>query len=266
MDETLSIGELAARSGVSVRALRLYEEARLLKPLRTEAGRRIYRAADIATLQQVLLLKTVGCTLAQIAGLLKARELDPAALLDAQIAVLEQRRLAVEQTLSALKAARRQITDGKGLSVEDLCKLIKRGDCDMTHQDWQAVYDRYYTPEEQARWAAAVGKFSEEDRQIAGQHWMGLVAEVEAAIAAGAAPGDERAMQLAKAWYDLQKPLADAVGAAAWAKGHQIYAQMDQWRSETAKPPFSPEVFAFINAAAEAARAKGLIPPRVEAA
>jgi hypothetical protein len=136
----------------------------------------------------------------------------------------------------------------------------------MTHQDWQAVYDRYYTPEEQAQWAKAVGKFSEEERQINGQRWIALVADVEKAISEGAAPGDARAMQLAKDWYDLQKPMIDAVGAAAWNKGHRMYAEMDQWRTDKAKPPFSPEVFAFINAAAEAARANGLIPPRVEAA
>lgn len=42
----MRIGELAARSGVSVRALRYYEEQDLLAPQRTAAGHRIYSDED----------------------------------------------------------------------------------------------------------------------------------------------------------------------------------------------------------------------------
>src|SRR5690606_30779200 len=38
----MRIGELAGRAGVSVRALRYYEEQGLLRPERTSAGQRVY--------------------------------------------------------------------------------------------------------------------------------------------------------------------------------------------------------------------------------
>jgi len=84
MDKALSIGELAERSGISVRALRLYEAEGLIKPVRTQAGRRVYQAGDVARLQQILLLKKAGCTLGQIGQLLDKRPFDPARLIDAQ--------------------------------------------------------------------------------------------------------------------------------------------------------------------------------------
>ena len=40
--ETMRIGELAARAGVSTRALRYYEEQGLLRPVRSESGQRRY--------------------------------------------------------------------------------------------------------------------------------------------------------------------------------------------------------------------------------
>ena len=43
MDEVLTIGEVAARTGVATSALRFYEEEGLLAPSRTAAGHRRYR-------------------------------------------------------------------------------------------------------------------------------------------------------------------------------------------------------------------------------
>src|SRR3982751_318613 len=43
----MQIGELAARTGASVRMLRYYEEQGLLEPERTPAGYRIYAEADV---------------------------------------------------------------------------------------------------------------------------------------------------------------------------------------------------------------------------
>ena len=89
MDEGLSIGELAGRAGVSVRALRLYEASGLLKPLRTAAGRRVYGAGEVARLGQVMALKRAGFTLKRIGELVGAKGLlDPRRLVEAQIAAL----------------------------------------------------------------------------------------------------------------------------------------------------------------------------------
>jgi DNA-binding transcriptional MerR regulator len=262
MGRELSIGDVAVRSGVSARALRLYETAGLIRPRRTGAGRRVFDAADLGRLQHILLLKKAGYTLGQIADLLRRRQLDPAELIDLQIAALDRRHRTLGAALGTLKAARRQLTDGQVLTVDALCDLIKLGEDTMTQEVWQSVWDRYYTPEEQERWKAVNLSFSAEDGQAYARQWTDLIAQVEAAMAKGVKPQDTLAMNLAKAWYDLQKPMMDRVGADVWNKAARMYQEMDQWQTDTVKAPFSKAAYQFIAEAAEAARAQGMIPPR----
>ena len=55
-----TIGELARTAGVSVRALRHYEDVGLLVPDRSEGGHRRYEASDLALLRQILALRELG--------------------------------------------------------------------------------------------------------------------------------------------------------------------------------------------------------------
>src|SRR4051795_2002099 len=65
--EALKVGELARRTGLTVRTLHHYDELGLLKPsLHTGAGHRLYAAADVARLQHVLSLRQLGFTLEQV--------------------------------------------------------------------------------------------------------------------------------------------------------------------------------------------------------
>ena len=69
------VGEVAARTGVSVRTLHHYDEIGLLRPGgRTEsvhgAGHRRYTTADLARLQQILSLRQLGFSLDEVADAL----------------------------------------------------------------------------------------------------------------------------------------------------------------------------------------------------
>src|SRR5215469_6863806 len=69
--EALKVGELAKRTGLTVRTLHHYDAIGLLKPsLHTEAGYRLYTANDIARLQQVLSLRQLGFSLDEVRGCL----------------------------------------------------------------------------------------------------------------------------------------------------------------------------------------------------
>lgn len=68
----MRIGELAHRTGVSVRSLRYYEEQGLLAPERTAAGHRIYRAEDEATVHRIRELFQAGFCSSVIQDLLPA--------------------------------------------------------------------------------------------------------------------------------------------------------------------------------------------------
>src|SRR5262249_48022027 len=69
----LDIGEVAARFGLTQRALRFYEGRGLLSPIR-EAGRRSYSGRDLDRLTLILRAKKLGFTLTEIAGMMHAGE------------------------------------------------------------------------------------------------------------------------------------------------------------------------------------------------
>ena len=56
----MRIGELAARTGVSERSLRYYEEQGLLEPARTPAGYRVYAESDVDVVRHVQTLLAAG--------------------------------------------------------------------------------------------------------------------------------------------------------------------------------------------------------------
>ena len=73
MDELLDIREVVRRTGLTSRALRFYEARGLVAPLRTHNGRRLYGAAALERINQIVALKRAGLTLAQIQRLTSRR-------------------------------------------------------------------------------------------------------------------------------------------------------------------------------------------------
>jgi MerR family transcriptional regulator, repressor of the yfmOP operon len=70
------IGEVAARTGVSTRTLRYYEELGLIDlPGKSSGGSRRYAEADVARIERVLELRNVmGFDLERIAGIVRAEQ------------------------------------------------------------------------------------------------------------------------------------------------------------------------------------------------
>lgn len=66
----MKIGELAARTGVSVRSLRYYERQGLLTPLREANGYREYSPLAVETVETIKLYLNLGLSTEEIAGFL----------------------------------------------------------------------------------------------------------------------------------------------------------------------------------------------------
>ena len=80
--EFWKVGELAARTGLTVRTLHHYDAIGLLCPSgRTESnhgsGHRLYTAADVKRLHQILCLKQLGFSLEQVQEYLTRDDYDP---------------------------------------------------------------------------------------------------------------------------------------------------------------------------------------------
>lgn len=68
---TMHIGELAEKTGLSLRTIRHYDEVGLLKPTgRTEGGFRLYTHDDFARLMLIRRMKPLGFTLEEMTRLL----------------------------------------------------------------------------------------------------------------------------------------------------------------------------------------------------
>lgn len=66
INEGLSIGALATRTGLAVSAIRYYERQGLIKPWRNAGGQRRFARADLRRLSFVMIAQQFGYTLPQI--------------------------------------------------------------------------------------------------------------------------------------------------------------------------------------------------------
>lgn len=66
MKRGLSIGDLAARTGLAVSAIRFYEKKGLITPDRNDGNQRRYEGSDIRRLSFILIAQQIGLTIEQI--------------------------------------------------------------------------------------------------------------------------------------------------------------------------------------------------------
>jgi len=93
---------VARRLGISVKALRLYEQRGLIAPGRTPAGWRAYDPDQIDRIADIIALRALGLGLAQIEQVLKGQSKGLGPMLAAHQAVLEDRVATLAQTLEKL--------------------------------------------------------------------------------------------------------------------------------------------------------------------
>lgn len=195
------VGELAARTGLTVRTLHHYDSIGLLSPSgRTGSmhgsGHRLYTADDVARLQQIVSLKMLGFGLEQIAEYLGRSDYDPRRVVRMQ---LERIRGQAEE-LNRLTAKLTTISDAleraETLSTDEFLTTIQ----EMT------MIEKYYTPEqlEQLSKRAAEGGPEMEKLIAEGpQMWANYHTDLQTAMDAGVAPESETGQQLARRWWSL---------------------------------------------------------------
>lgn len=252
-DRHLSAAEAAKALGVTTRALRLYEQKGLVRPLRTQAGWRAYGPEALARLHQILALKRLGLGLAEIGDLLKSRLADLSAVLDLQESALLLRRKETEQALGLVRRARARLEAGEALSVDDLTTLTRETTMTqgMDKEEMKAIFDpliqkRY----DQATLAELAARPYDQDAVT--RAWDALIADAKAAMAKGD-PTTAEAIAVARRWNDLVgqftggDPKLAAGAKAVWT---------DAFADPAAAPklPFGPELMDFVRRAGEAGK------------
>lgn len=148
----MTIGELARRTGLSVRALHYYDEIGLLSPARrTAAGHRRYTAGDIARLQQIVALRQLGFSLEEVRDCLTSPACSPQRVLDLHLVRLREQLALLEELRERLEALTVMLGTVEDVSIDVLIATI----------EVMQRMERYYTPEQLAELS--------ERRRIVGQ-------------------------------------------------------------------------------------------------
>lgn len=155
----LSAAECAARTGLTVRALRVYEREGLLSPGRSEKGWRRYGPAELARLNTVTSLKALGLTLEQIRQVLAANPPPLTQILDMQIEAWSAKHAAAERTLRLLEVARSRAAS-RSLSLEELCELVRTLEASRSpgtqgpNAIFRRLLDEFLAADEERAWHA----------------------------------------------------------------------------------------------------------------
>ena len=123
---SLRIGEVARRTGLSVRTLRHYDELGLLVPSeRTDGDHRLYSPGDLRRLLAVQHLKSLGLSLAEVRAALDDQGFDAAEALEQHIVTVEDR-IATESELLARLCALRTAAGSGWEEVLSVIALTER--------------------------------------------------------------------------------------------------------------------------------------------
>jgi DNA-binding transcriptional MerR regulator len=122
--EFLNASEAARRLGVSVKALRLYEQRGLVTPIRSAAGWRAYGPNEMGRAAEIAALRGLGFSLAQVARVLQGdcQGLEPA--LAAHQAILEDRLRALVAMVETVRGLRADLARGQAPSAGELARLL----------------------------------------------------------------------------------------------------------------------------------------------
>ncbi|MCR8957972.1 MerR family transcriptional regulator [Variovorax sp. S2] len=119
----LSPAQAAARLGVSAKALRLYEQRGLVVPVRNAAGWRSYGPAEMQRGTEIVALRALGLSLAQVARVLKGEAEDLEPILAAHQSVLEADIRQLAGTIERVRSLRANLERGQKPTVEELTRL-----------------------------------------------------------------------------------------------------------------------------------------------
>ena len=192
------VGELAARTGLTVRTLHHYDAIGLLSPSgRTGSahgsGHRLYTAADLARLQQILSLKQLGFGLDEVRDYLSRADYDPRRVVRLHLARVKGQADELTKLADRLAALADALDRAEVVSADDFLNTVR----EIT------MIEQYYTPEQLEQLAARKGEVSQERIEEVQNEWPRLMAEAQAAFDAGMAPTDPKAQTLARRWFGL---------------------------------------------------------------
>ncbi|CAM5679578.1 HTH-type transcriptional activator TipA OS=Streptomyces glaucescens OX=1907 GN=tipA PE=4 SV=1 [Streptomyces glaucescens] len=190
----LTVGQVSARLGVTVRALHHWDEIGLARPsLRTAAGYRLYTAGDLERLHRIVVYREIGLGLDRIRDVLDDSAADVPGALRAQRAQVAERIDRLQRLGAGLDRMIDAHERGLLLTAEQQAEIFgPRWD-----PDWPAQARRRYGDTAQWRqYAERSASRGPEEWQAVADAMTGFERALGEAMDAGVAPGSPEADQL----------------------------------------------------------------------
>ena len=129
-DRFITIGQLAARTGVAVSAIRFYEDKGLLQSLRTSGNQRRFLRSDIRRVSFILIAQKLGLALAEIETQLAKLPQGRAPTLSDWQQISRRMRFEIDQRINLLTRTRNQLDQCIGCGCLSLqkCQLYNKDD------------------------------------------------------------------------------------------------------------------------------------------
>ena len=190
--EALKVGELARRTGLTVRTLHHYHQVGLVKPsAQTASGHRLYTAADVARLQQVLSLRQLGFSLDEIRGCLERPGCSAREILRLHVARLRERIGLQSRLCTRLEVLAGRLDAAGSVSADELLNAME----EMT------MIEKLYTPEQMQQFQQVGQAVGPDEMAAVQEEWTALLAEVRANHHLD--PASPRAQELGRRWEAL---------------------------------------------------------------
>ncbi|MBP7616462.1 MAG: MerR family transcriptional regulator [Steroidobacteraceae bacterium] len=208
----LKVGELAKRTGVTVRALHHYDSIGLLRPSgRSESGYRLYNRDDVARLHGIQTLRQMGVPLAEMAQLLDGGASALQAILARQLRSLDQEIARAQALRERLGVMQFVLAGGGQPEIDDW----------LTSLAMMSTLEKYFSVEELklafTRWKQCEAE------------WPSLVQAIHAAMDRGVPPDSIEIQPLVQRWMDL---------ASRWMDGDLEF--LGRWGSMLREQPGLP--------------------------
>ncbi len=191
---SLRVGELAKRTGLSVRTLHYYDEIGLLKaPRRANSGYRLYGDAEITRLQQIASLRQLGFSLEEIREILARPGTSVAQIVRLHLERVKQQITEMNQLRQRLESIDRGLYANGSVTAETLLETM----------EVMNRVEKYYTPEQLETLRQRREQIGEEHIKAVEAEWPELIAKVRAEYEKGTPPSDPKVQAMAKRWMEL---------------------------------------------------------------
>jgi len=208
----LRVGELAKRTGLTVRALHHYDSIGLLRPSgRSESGYRLYSRDDVARLHGIQTLRRMGLPLGEVAQLLDGGGATLQAILAQQIGTLDQEIVQAQALRERLGVMQLILARGGQPGVDDWLASLSM----------MSTFEQYFS--------AAELRLIFERWKLYHAEWPPLLKAIHEAMERGVLPDSIELQPLARRWMDV---------SARWANGD--LALLKRWGSMLREQPGLP--------------------------